>query len=89
MSSPHKVLPCPFCGSRVEMIFKMGEWGYSSDAVFIQCKPCGIMFMEDAEKWEQGKGTYSICDQAEKKLLDRWNTRLGKLECEPSSSASS
>ena len=69
------VMPCPFCGGKVQIEFRHGDWGYSSDGVMIQCKPCGIAFHEDAEKWEQGRGTFSIREDAEAKLLKRWNTR--------------
>lgn len=70
-----EIKPCPFCGSQVEMKFKHGEWGYKPDGVSIQCEPCRIFFCEDAEKWEQGRGTFSIREEAEAKLLKRWNTR--------------
>lgn len=72
---PESLLPCPFCGKQVELTFKHGEWGYTKNMVGIRCEGCRIGFVEDAEKWEQGKGTFSIRDQAEQTLRKKWNTR--------------
>ncbi len=69
------VMPCPFCGGTVKVEFRPGECGYSSDGLMIRCAPCGIAFHEDAEKWERGRGTVLIREEAEAKLLKRWNTR--------------
>jgi hypothetical protein len=69
------VMPCPFCGGKVAPRFKHGDWGYTSDMVSVRCEPCGIGFIEQAETWQQGVGTYSIREQAEQKVLKKWNTR--------------
>ncbi|TWU51437.1 Lar family restriction alleviation protein [Rubripirellula reticaptiva] len=69
------VMPCPFCGSSVQMTFKQGDWGYTPNMVGIRCELCGIGFAEQAEEWKQGVGTYSIREQAEAKVLEKWNTR--------------
>lgn len=69
------VMPCPFCGGKAKIEFKHGQWGYTSHSVIIQCRPCGIAFHEKAENWEPGRGMFSIRDEAEEKLLKRWNTR--------------
>lgn len=77
MSNPVQpvVMPCPFCGGKAELEFKCGDWGYTPNTVSIGCEPCGIMFIEKAQEWKQGVGTYSIREQAETKVLQRWNTR--------------
>jgi Lar family restriction alleviation protein len=67
--------PCPFCGGSVKIEFVQGNWGYTNNMVHITCKKCHIGFHEKAEKWEQGKGTYSIEKEARKKLFNKWNTR--------------
>ena len=70
------VKPCPFCGSKVELTFKRGDWGYTPNTVSIRCESCGVGFVEDAEEWKKGVGTYSIQEQAEAKVLERWNRRF-------------
>jgi hypothetical protein len=67
--------PCPFCGRAVQIQFKNGNYGYSPNSVSIGCESCNVWFGEDAERWEHGKGTYSIREEAEERLLTRWNTR--------------
>lgn len=67
--------PCPFCGSAVFLERDSGSYGYTSPTVIAQCKKCGIHFGEPTEKWEQGKGTFSIEEEATTKLINRWNTR--------------
>jgi len=67
--------PCPFCGRVVQIRFKAGDYGYTANSVSIGCPSCKVGFYEDAERWEQFKGTYSIREEAEERLLTRWNTR--------------
>ena len=70
--------PCPFCGRRVEMQFRSGSWGYSSDRVTVSCNNCEVKFTEETEKYCLKEGrTISIRAEAEAKLRMRWNTRHG------------
>lgn len=75
MTGETGVKPCPFCGNKVLLKFQMGDWGYTSDTVSIRCDKCNVGFLEDTQEWKQGVGTYSIREQAEEKLLKKWNTR--------------
>lgn len=72
-----KPLPCPFCGGAVELEHKSGDYGYTYNTASIGCPACHICFKTDTEKWEPGRGTFSIKKQAEAELLAKWNTREG------------
>lgn len=70
--------PCPFCGRRVEMQFRSGSWGYTSDTVSVSCDKCELKFTEETEKYSfQEERTVCIRTEAEAKLRMRWNTRHG------------
>lgn len=68
--------PCPFCGRKVELIFRNGDYGYTPNSVSIRCKHCEIGFSAVAEEWKKGVGVYSIRQQAEEKVIKKWNGRV-------------
>ena len=67
------LLCCPFCGGKVELQSCSGTYGYTPPSIYIKC--CDTHMTEHTETWEQGKGHYSIYEEALKRLADRWNTR--------------
>ena len=74
-SASRAIRPCPFCGKTPRVTYKNGDWGYTNDKVQIIC--CVVKISRDTEKWEQGRGTFSIIDDATRKLVKQWNTRAG------------
>jgi hypothetical protein len=70
-------LPCPFCGTAAEFKIKYGEPGYNSDTKRLGCmnNDCPIQpsITMMTQKWEGGKGTYSI--NVDDKLIAAWNGR--------------
>lgn len=70
------LLPCPFCGSAAELKHKSGSWGYYSGSYFVGCTKCECVTSGfNDEKWEQGKGTFSIAEEAKANAVARWNRR--------------
>ena len=70
--------PCPFCGRAVEIQFKNGSWGYSSDTVSVSCNKCELKFTEETQKYSLAeRRTVCVRAEAEAKLRMRWNTRHG------------
>ena len=67
--------PCPFCGDFVQVTRKSGDWGYTAPSVSIRCERCGCGFSADAERWEQGKGHFSVQVEATEQVINLWNTR--------------
>jgi len=59
----------------VELKFKRGDWGYTPSTVSIRCEPCQVGFSAPTEDWEPGVGSYSIREEAEAKVLAKWNRR--------------
>lgn len=72
-SASNALKPCPFCGKTPSVQYKTGDWGYTNDKVQIIC--CVVKISYDAEKWESGRGTFSVVDEATKQLVKQWNTR--------------
>lgn len=70
------LLPCPFCGGEVKLTHKLGDYGYTPNMASIRCETCRIGFGEVTEKWKQHKGHYSVKEQAEKILTEKWNKRF-------------
>jgi len=68
-----KLKTCPFCGEDVSFSYNAGSYGYTPNTIHIKC--CSVHMTEVSIKWEQGKGTFSIEDQAKIDLTKRWNTR--------------
>jgi len=70
-----KILPCPFCGKTPTIKYNSGSYGYTPPSFSIRCYDCGCGFSEPTQKWEQGVGHFSVIDEAEKSVRERWNTR--------------
>jgi endogenous inhibitor of DNA gyrase (YacG/DUF329 family) len=70
--------PCPFCGGKVELRRKSGDYGYTPDRIFIRCDSCKIGFGGDISEWSKLRGHYSIEDEARNQLIDKWNHRNGE-----------
>ena len=74
------LLPCPFCGAPVRLEYITGDNSHHLSRVRIECKDCKrrgdtVLFSQEAEAWEPGKGTFSIRAQATTALVARWNRR--------------
>lgn len=76
----NELKPCPFCGG--EAVFKSiriggtGASGMEAPDLTAGCPSCQIWLpAQRTEDWEQGKGTFSICNTVKAALLDTWNTR--------------
>lgn len=57
--------PCPFCGSKVELIIAPGYFsqGLSSNGWFVKCKKCGI---------------HQMPYQSDHDAIEAWNRRAGE-----------
>lgn len=68
--------PCPFCGGPAVMRREIPERDDSSNDYWCACeqKCCATRKFND-EKWEAGKGTWSVADWAKEQAKKAWNTR--------------
>jgi hypothetical protein len=71
-----ELLPCPFCGEPGALEHASGSWGYYPGKWWVKCAACGVSGkgFED-EKWEFGKGTTNISEQAKADAIAWWNRR--------------
>lgn len=67
------IKPCPFCGDTPTIKYKYGDYGYTPDTAHISC--CIVHLSGPTEKWEQGRGHYSVKEETTNILIDRWNKR--------------
>lgn len=67
------LLGCPFCGKVPTITANSGSYGYTPAYIEIKC--CYISIKEETEKWEFGKGHFSVEKQARKNIISKWNTR--------------
>ncbi|MFB3910458.1 MAG: Lar family restriction alleviation protein [Candidatus Eisenbacteria bacterium] len=76
MTTIDQLEPCPFDGAPAELRHDNAEWGYRPGRYFVVCSECGASSGKyDDERWESGKGTYSIRDEAKRMAVDWWNRR--------------
>ena len=57
-----KLLPCPFCGSAVQLQFTVDKAWYNR---FVRCFNC------------DATGPWQYCDNGNKKAMEAWNRRPG------------
>ena len=84
------LLPCPFCGSGAKMARRAGFAGYEHDLVWVSCinEECKVTSPSiDCERWEAGKGTFYVYDEAIETAVTWWNRRaplplaIARLHC--------
>ncbi len=79
METFRDILQCPFDGTAAKLVTTPERWGYTPPYVNEECPKCGVKSpRKETQTWTQGRGHYSVEQQAIKFVVDWWNRRVDR-----------